>query len=491
MTNLENMLHNWNETNQKINNKIVNILPTITAASTASAIDRKSVVFSGTGKALESLKVGGRTVQNGTPTPDAPIEVKGVGDEANLFNIDDVIRDDTYYLNDDGVETNDGNSGHIKNFIKIKPNNTCTIMSTSTATFRVYFYDVNKQWLGRSSSNSAKYVFKRSDVYYIQIQYLIASSTLFLRGLEIYNGKYKIPISCNGEITNIYLDSPVFDGETVDFTKGIVNRKYKVIDANNVDWTKNAGSHYWKCVDSDIAIPQSASTKPDAYSNKYVAMDDSSVTASKPQFVITANGLFVSDLGSSIDMPEDCYFICLRKTPIVESFDISPIPTIFDNNELVINTEVTPTSIDVTSFGDYYSKAEVDKMVSEVKQVDNKWITTDVTIRDTLTDMFFESGYSTTLYYNAFSKRVVIDFIGTLKADLDGLVGSISVGNIANEYIPNAGVRTYISSVDKNWTVMFMKNNKNAAVTLGVTKSSTELVPFGTEIAARLEWQLF
>lgn len=54
-------------------------------------------------------------------------------------------------------------------------------------------------------------------------------------------------------------------------------------------------------------------------------------------------------------------------TPTTETFDTLPIPTASGNNELTLDTEVTPTSIDVTSFGDYYTKSEVDKMVNDLQ----------------------------------------------------------------------------------------------------------------------------
>lgn len=382
MADMKKLLHTFDEADELLNGKIERTnLSTIVASATASVENKKTVSIRGTGRNIESLKVGGRTVQDGTPTPDAPVEVLGVGDKTvNIFDKHSEFVSGKSVDDDGNVIQSDG-FGYYSMASIVKPNCTYTVSGkiTSNNTYgRIYFYDKSHTFISRSDGfeqTKIPYTFVTPDnAYYIGLQVRIESydsdSIQIQEGsvdtpYEPY-GKYKIPVSCNGEITNIYLDNPVFEGETVDFANGIVNRKYKVIDANAIDWTKNTGSHYWKCVDSDIAVPQSSSTKPDAYSNKYVAIDDSSVTASKPQFVITENGLFVSDLGSSINTPKDCYFICLRKTPIEETFNTSPIPTASGNNELAINTEVTPGSIDITSFGDYYSKAEVNNIFNNL-----------------------------------------------------------------------------------------------------------------------------
>lgn len=48
-------------------------------------------------------------------------------------------------------------------------------------------------------------------------------------------------------------------------------------------------------------------------------------------------------------------------------FDGVEISTVVGKNTLTVDTEVTPVGIEATTFGDYYSKAEVDKKISEIE----------------------------------------------------------------------------------------------------------------------------
>lgn len=81
--------------------------------------------FGGVGKDLKDYKVYGNTVQNGTPTPDTPIDMVSCGDRTkNLFDKNNA---NVYggYLNTSGVVSGSGNSGtDTIIFIKCKPNTT-------------------------------------------------------------------------------------------------------------------------------------------------------------------------------------------------------------------------------------------------------------------------------------------------------------------------------------------------------------------------------
>lgn len=418
MTDLEKILHGWNETNQKINNKIDNILPTITAASTASTIDRKSVVFSGTGKALESLKVGGRTVQEGTPTPDAPVEVKGIGDKTKtVIDFGFITRRDDYYLNENGTEVAGAGTGYTSNYIPVKPNVTYTYVrkdNNASSGVRIYFYDTSKTWISRSQQTVGSVTFVTpTNCNYVRVTYITSSFSESNPNLTnfIIEGAgdsttpyepvgYKIPVSCNGETTNIYLDSPLFEGETVDFVGGIKDKKWKSFAITSVD------ERYWVYVGTApiriyynrVIDPSAPKLFDEDYNNNCINL----CNYFKGQSVIgegtgTKNGYFnfaltnsargmlrfgIEPLSSVRSVAEWKTWVEARAAegkPLTiwyettgvttESFDTSPTPTTSGNNELSINTEITPTTIDVTSFGDYYSKAEVDKMTPKISKI--------------------------------------------------------------------------------------------------------------------------
>ena len=50
---------------------------------------KNSVTFIGNGNSIENYRIYGNSVQNGTPTPDSPVEIESVGDKTkNLFDLD-------------------------------------------------------------------------------------------------------------------------------------------------------------------------------------------------------------------------------------------------------------------------------------------------------------------------------------------------------------------------------------------------------------------
>lgn len=73
-----------------------------------------------------SLTVAGNTVQDGTPTPDNPVEVQGVGDRtANLFNKDKYIQGITVNLSAKAFNNVSPYSGYMRvYYIQAKPNTT-------------------------------------------------------------------------------------------------------------------------------------------------------------------------------------------------------------------------------------------------------------------------------------------------------------------------------------------------------------------------------
>lgn len=277
MADMKKLLHAFDEADEILNSKIERTnLSTIVASATASVENKKTVSIRGTGHNIEVLKVGGRTVQDGVPTPDAPVDVKGVGD-----------------------------------------------------------YDEE-------------------------------------------TGKYKIPVSCNGEITNIYLDSPVFEGESADLIGGTKSTNFDitVLTGDEPNWqTDKAGLYRVAGAINSVGytspgfcthFPKLGSIYNELYDSGKVAYNNSTqaIIFSYPEKTTLDDfRAFVRDQyskGSPITV------ISVKTTADTESFDAPPIPTTSDNNELTIDTEVTPSSIDITSFGDYYSKAEVDAMVPRI-----------------------------------------------------------------------------------------------------------------------------
>ena len=90
------------------------------------------ITFGGVGKDLKDYRVYGNTVQNGTPTPDTPIDMISCGDKTkNLFDKEN-YNYITAYLNASNIITN--SEGATIFYIKCEPNTTYTVSKTKLFT---------------------------------------------------------------------------------------------------------------------------------------------------------------------------------------------------------------------------------------------------------------------------------------------------------------------------------------------------------------------
>lgn len=108
-----------------------------------------------TANATMSIDLKGNTSQDGTPTPDDPVDVQVVtGDNTinicgkNLFNKNTITT--SAYLKEDGtLQTGTGAEYITSDFIPVQPNT--TYYKTQTLSPRTKFYDANKQVLDNST----------------------------------------------------------------------------------------------------------------------------------------------------------------------------------------------------------------------------------------------------------------------------------------------------------------------------------------------------
>ena len=100
------------------------------------------LTINGIGKDLKAWSITGNTVQNGTPTPDNPVEVQAVGDRTgNLFDYS-TIRTGYRIAWATGVDYAD-NTAMMSDYIKVK-NTTYSCSNTAM----IICYDGNKKYLG-------------------------------------------------------------------------------------------------------------------------------------------------------------------------------------------------------------------------------------------------------------------------------------------------------------------------------------------------------
>lgn len=176
------------------------------------------LTFKGLGKPLTDYLISGDTVQDGTPTPEAPVDVLGCGVRTgNLFDKDNVL--ENYYLNN-GVPTQYNSGGYVlSDYIPISSN--AAIIRARVYKFSYYgahwaVYDENKTYIRGGIAFDAAGIVNISKIVYtsgaafIRVDYSTDSFTDCMLNLgsialpyEPYG--YKLPITVNGTEYPIYL----------------------------------------------------------------------------------------------------------------------------------------------------------------------------------------------------------------------------------------------------------------------------------------------
>lgn len=198
------------------------------------------------GKPVTSYKIYGNTVQNDTPTPENPVEVQSVGEpvtegeNSGKYEIPVVCRGKNLFdksvdeweigvLGDDGINTGSVASHYTINFIRVISGAEYTwsgISRTTEMSVRVYFYDNNKKWIGRTPAYPSEAVISimvPDNCTYIRLQ---AHSDIpidywqFELGAEAteYEPYYE-PVR-----TSIFLDKPLETGEVLKFPENVFVR---------------------------------------------------------------------------------------------------------------------------------------------------------------------------------------------------------------------------------------------------------------------------
>jgi hypothetical protein len=173
--------------------------------------------FTGNGKPLISWSMLGNGRQNGTPTPAAPIMPTFCGERTeNIYNTQETVWIENT-LDDDGNPTGSTTSHYTGNFTAVKPTTLyriSKIAGSTTSGHRIYYYDSDKNWIGRSVALAYNdYSFTTvSGCKYIQIQ--IGSTIVNTDNWMISEGistvsfepyGWKIPVTSAGQTVPVYL----------------------------------------------------------------------------------------------------------------------------------------------------------------------------------------------------------------------------------------------------------------------------------------------
>jgi len=158
----------------------------------------------------------GNTVQNGTPTPDSPIMPDGTGDRTgNLFDIDARDTNNGYVnnmqLNQDGTMTSYTPS-EITEYIELTPNATYTLSNIGSYNSLAYcIYDNDRQYITGDMyrGQTTKVINMPPNGKYLRFTHVKAKPNTMLNtgstALPYEPYGIKIPISCGGTTTPVYL----------------------------------------------------------------------------------------------------------------------------------------------------------------------------------------------------------------------------------------------------------------------------------------------
>ena len=189
--------------------------------------------FTAKGKPLTAWSITGNTVQDGTPTPENPVEVQAVGDRTgNLF--DGTICIDNVILSQRG-NLAPNNSYALSEYIPVEPNMSYIYhfyhnIAENRSTYSICEYDSNQnviqpltvQWITENRDYNISFT-TQANTAYIRINWkkapdddlmLITGSTPL--PYEPYG--YKIPVVTSADgtepiTTPIYLPTPLYSGE--------------------------------------------------------------------------------------------------------------------------------------------------------------------------------------------------------------------------------------------------------------------------------------
>ena len=162
-------------------------------------------------KKVTQLQIDGESEQDGTPTPDTPVEIESVGYE-NLY--DKNTEPENYYYNANGVKTNHSYKFINQKITDIDKNMTVSFKEilgagASSGNVRFFEFDINDVFIKRTLINSNKTVNLESNTSYVIVSVDADESNayfeelLITKGTRIHSyiphGKYGIEVKTIGK----------------------------------------------------------------------------------------------------------------------------------------------------------------------------------------------------------------------------------------------------------------------------------------------------
>ena len=243
-------------TKPEIDSMITEIYGIIAYYHTTLVSDTGEITFYALAGYIGTWKIYGNGQQTGTPTPDNPVMPTFCGVRtAQLFDKSTVTQG--YYISDTNGELNTGatyeQEANASDYIPIS-GDSVTFFSNPTGKWRWgAFYDSNKTYISGISGYNKTYTIPENARYMRLTVVDEILDTLMVNlgstALPYEPFGYKIPISCGGETTPVYL------GEVP-----TVRRVKKLVLDGTETWTPNARNDDAEIFQAYISIPDPAGT---------------------------------------------------------------------------------------------------------------------------------------------------------------------------------------------------------------------------------------
>ena len=336
--------------------------------------------INGIGKDFKEWSISGNTIQDGTPSPDSPVEIQSVGERTkNLFDESDATV--SGYIAASGEIKIISQWRTLKNFIKCSGVISISAQNGLGSAACVACYDENKTLLGTvamSTNNSTTTTLTLLDgTVYIKACSRDNSLDTYMLNLgdtplpyEPYGYKIPVVISSDGQdpiTTPIYLDKPLQIGETLN-SDGTRDVKWdKVVLTGDEEWNKHEKLTNWYSfsnnsltydVDNIVSFCSHfvLSYNPANLNNDEYSLKPHPSNNAKRIIISTTNGDdsldgFKAWLKSQYDTGTPVTVYYQLETPTTKIIDVPNIPTFNSITIIDTDTEVKPSNF----YGKYKS----------------------------------------------------------------------------------------------------------------------------------------
>ena len=356
------------------------------------------------GRPLKDYKIYGNSVQDGTPTPDNPIEIQSVGDLVtdetseyygkydipiivrgkNLFNINDYRNKQNVSIVGNKITISNMNyvSAENPSIIKfLKPNTTYTISAkqwsldsgtTSNTTFRVAVYEgsdaSNAHYFTYSGKNTTRATPSDISRYTHMAIYSAKDGVISIEDLQIEEASSKTEYEPYHEpiTTHIYLNEPLRKvgdyADYIDFKRGKIVRNVTagVLDGSE-DWRVSGTRYYYyntklniKCLGNEVAGIKSNALRSAAWNwirnsgTGIATYSGATGGAYNNRIDIRADSLWKNVAEAKEYMTNNpIHYIAPCLEPVEEDIELPKIFTQKGSNIITVATEIEPSYIEV------------------------------------------------------------------------------------------------------------------------------------------------